>query len=179
MRFGILKKCAAWAGLAAGLLIMVLGAYYGYRTVRAREAFAPHWKRAEPASAPNAEEPLAGAWEGRWNSSGVGDSGELKAVLWRNALTNEWHAQFLADHYAIFQANEGIVIHPVRQSDGRWTFSGEAELREGRHEYAATCDGHRLEFTWSSALDHGTVTLEKCLRREEPSPAQAARSYKK
>lgn len=150
------------------LTLVALGAagiaYYTARTVQARASFKPRWEKAERNDAEafqGTPEALAGAWSGHWASEGLGDGGELKAIVQFDSKTGSWFAQFLADHYAIFQAEEGIEIQPSKHADGTWRFEGVAELEEGRHEYSAIFDGQTIRMTWSSALDHGTVTLKR------------------
>lgn len=160
-RLGRLLK---YGGLGLIALCSAGLAYYAIRTVQARASFTPRWDKAERDEAETllgTHESLGGAWSGHWASEGLGDGGELKAIIQFNPKTGRWFAQFLADHYAIFQAEEGIEIHPSKHADNTWQFDGVAELSEGRHEYAAVCDGETIRMTWSSALDHGTVTLKR------------------
>jgi hypothetical protein len=149
-----------------GMFLMVFVAtlciivFYSYRTLRSRTDFSKAISKTDAVPPPmTPDRVLAGKWCGRWKSLGVGDGGELKAIIWLDPATKRWHAQFLADHYAIFQTNQGMQFDAHPGEHDTWTFDGSVTLDEGVHHYWAVCDGRELTIKWDSALDHGNVTL--------------------
>jgi len=152
-----------------GLLsvVLLIAAYYSYRTAVSRRSFSRDWARP---SAP-ATDLMEGRWAGEWKSLGFGDSGEVQCVVTRRN-DGEYRGQFLAGHYAIFQSEEGATLIPKKES-GKWRLEGSVDLGpEGVHAYTGHVDNAVFFLEWTSALDYGTLTLRRDL--QDPTHAVAS-----
>jgi hypothetical protein len=117
--------------------------------------------------------PLAGKWEGRWQSAAGHGGGDLRAIIVTTEAPSSatgteraqrYTAAFKATFWAVFSGEHSVELVATRQPDGRMSFQGRKDLGLfGGGSY--TYDGHvaqdQFVAKYESAIDHGTFTMTR------------------
>lgn len=109
------------------------------------------------------DDPVGGAWEGRWISDRNGHRGSLKAVL-QPAGDDQYRARFKATFWKIFSASYDVQLSAEEAAGTETRLSGSTDLgwlAGGVYEYDATVAGDAFEATYESQADHGRFELKR------------------
>ena len=143
------RKVFVGIGLS-GLLIALTGC----------STFNRDWKRAASGGpSPANGDGLIGRWEGSWKSDANGHTGRLRCLM-TNTGTN-YVARFHANFWKILTFNYAVPLQ-VKQQDGAYQFSGEANLgwyAGGRYEYQGDATSANFHSTYRAKSDHGTFDM--------------------
>jgi hypothetical protein len=127
--------------------------------------FQEAWSSA-PAATPG--DPLAGRWDGDWQSDANGFHGSLRAVMVR-LDEHRWRATFHATFAKVLTAcySTELVIdrEPERPAAAAaCTFKGSSDLGTfggGVYDYAGEVAGGLFTSTFRSRTDHGTFRMRR------------------
>ena len=139
-------------GLSAIVLLLVM-CLCGCST------FNRDWQRA--AVAPQAENSLAGCWEGRWSSDESGHHGGLRCLMTRQS-DSFYQARFQATYGRLLHFSYMARLEMQRHNMG-WEFDGEADLGKlgGVYYYEGRATATNLISTYRSKYDHGMFEMER------------------
>ncbi len=137
------------------------------------DANTPATGHADPASA---IDPLAGQWEGKWESDGAAGDGPLRAGITR-IDDGTYLATFVARWGGGMFTNvsRDVPLRITGQKDGRVMFTGEKDLgvlNGGTYTYVGFVEDQQFQATYDSSFDQGTFTMT---RPQDPNSPQAGR----
>lgn len=118
---------------------------------------------AAAAKATTYNDPVCGAWEGRWISDRNGHRGSLKAVLQRDG-EDQYRARFKATFWKIFSASYDVQLSADQTTATETRLNGSTDLgwlAGGDYEYDATVAGDAFDATYKSKADHGRFELKR------------------
>jgi hypothetical protein len=129
------------------------------------EARASKPAMAIPTTTPASTDPLAGRWEGKWQSEQNGHSGRLRAIATR-VDAGTYHIDYDAYFMGIFRFTHGMNVSATRADDAgaALRFEGQEDigpLAGGVYHYTGTADGQAFTSTYQSNDDHGRFEMKR------------------
>lgn len=115
------------------------------------------------AKATSDDDPVSGAWQGRWISDRNGHRGTLKAVLHPDGA-DQYRARFKATFWKIFSASYDVQLSVVQTTATKTRLNGSTDLgwlAGGDYEYDATVAGDAFDATYKSKADHGHFEMKR------------------
>jgi len=158
---------SAMRKMTARVILVTLG-LTAVLSLSSCSSFHREWKQALQTQ-PAVPVTPSGAWVGTWKSTGTGHTGELRAVLGKmpaarsGVVPFHYHARwgrvlrapFLTQQPTMRLAQPGHYL-----SEGAWELPAWAG---GAYRYRFHATPSRLDGTYRSAADHGTLTLRRPL----------------
>ena len=122
--------------------------------------FQREWREAGKAESPSS--PVAGRWEGRWQSDSPGHGGNLKCVVTETA-EHRYRAHFHATYKGILRFTYVAELHGG-PSNNVVFFSGTADLGKlagGVYKYDGSADGTNYLSRYDSSYDKGSFKMAR------------------
>ena len=122
-------------------------------------AFERDWRAAQNSPAP--ADPLAGLWEGTWESHSNGHDGTLRAII-----TPQGHGCYAAQYQGTFACIVPFVYettHTATSQSEVTHFAGEEDLGPvfGVYRMNGWADGRNFEAHYQADKDHGTFRMRR------------------
>jgi hypothetical protein len=155
-----MRKLSFW--LCGCVLLLLAGLAL---TTCGTSGFQAQWQAA--LAAPAKADPLAGAWEGTWQSDHNGHSGRLRAIigpdLGQGRRSIRYHATWGKVLSGGFKAE-----HQFQRQGAGYQFKGRHQLGKwGDFDYDGTVQGTEFQAKFSASGDHGTFSMKRLV--PEPS----------
>jgi hypothetical protein len=155
-----------------GMVVVLAGVVLG-----GCSSFDQQWKQSPAIGGAQAILPLAGKWEGRWQSANGHGGGELRAIIVTTETpssatggerSQHYRATFKSTFVVVLSGENSMELVAQRQADGRMTFQGRSDLGllgGGAYNYEGHVAGDQFVATYESSIDHGAFTMRRVAGR--------------